>query len=251
MTQVNLDALQYQSSTVDATDDNQQVETTDTTSVIIISTTADATEIKSDSSSLPAIAEDLPNGCNSQDTKVSNELDAEMVSEDELPAPAQPKIDDAEDLSDEDLPAPKRAELPADTEIVSEDELPSSNKTKRKIEDGHEADSTNDNAETPKKRAKSETDSTYMEIERHKRFVFLFIFERFSNRNFHSFTPDKEAEKPSEPIEKVSQRKTLPDLDRYWKAVNDDPSDFTAWTYLLQYVEQEVLLCHNIIIIKH
>lgn len=32
----------------------------------------------------------------------------------------------------------------------------------------------------------------------------------------------------------------LPDLDKYWKAVNDDPTDFTAWTYLLQYVDQEV-----------
>lgn len=50
----------------------------------------------------------------------------------------------------------------------------------------------------------------------------------------------KEAEqKLNETIEKPIQKKSLPDLDRYWKAVNDDPSDFTAWTYLLQYVEQE------------
>lgn len=198
MTQVNLDALQYQSTTVDATtandyenvvatttDDNQQVETMDASSVIITSTTADATEINSDSSSLPAIAEDLPNGCNSQDTKISNELDAEMVSEDELPAPAQPKIDDAEEVSDDDLPAPKRAELPADTEVVSEDELPSSNKAKRKIEDGHEADSTNDNAETPKKRAKSETDSTYTRRDiKDRLFFFFFFLKLFSNHIF-------------------------------------------------------------------
>lgn len=52
---------------------------------------------------------------------------------------------------------------------------------------------------------------------------------------------DKEAEKLNESTEKPVQRKSLPDLDRYWKAVNDDPSDFTAWTYLLQYVEQEVI----------
>lgn len=49
------------------------------------------------------------------------------------------------------------------------------------------------------------------------------------------------AEKTNEISEKPT-RKTLPDLDRYWKAVNDDPSDFTAWTYLLQYVEQEVMV---------
>jgi len=29
-------------------------------------------------------------------------------------------------------------------------------------------------------------------------------------------------------------------LEKYWKAVKDDPADFTGWTYLLQYVDQEV-----------
>lgn len=27
---------------------------------------------------------------------------------------------------------------------------------------------------------------------------------------------------------------------KYWKAVKENPSDFTSWTYLLQFVEQEV-----------
>lgn len=35
-------------------------------------------------------------------------------------------------------------------------------------------------------------------------------------------------------------KKSPTELDKYWKAVNDDPTDFTAWTYLLQYVDQEV-----------
>ncbi|KAG8223234.1 hypothetical protein J437_LFUL003585 [Ladona fulva] len=34
-------------------------------------------------------------------------------------------------------------------------------------------------------------------------------------------------------------KKTLPELEKYWKAVKEDPSDFTGWTYLLQYVDQE------------
>lgn len=93
-------------------------------------------EENSETSSLQAIAEDVPNGC-SQQTK-DDELDAEMVSEDELPAPTQPKVDDAEEVSDEELPGPKRAELPADTEVVSEDELPSLNKSKRKAEEGQD-----------------------------------------------------------------------------------------------------------------
>lgn len=47
------------------------------------------------------------------------------------------------------------------------------------------------------------------------------------------------AEKRSSTDEKP-KKKTLPELDKYWKVVNDDPTDFTGWTYLLQYVDQEV-----------
>lgn len=48
---------------------------------------------------------------------------------------------------------------------------------------------------------------------------------------------DKEGE-----AAKAAKPKKLPELDKYWKAVNDDPTDFTGWTYLLQYVDQEVNL---------
>jgi len=37
-----------------------------------------------------------------------------------------------------------------------------------------------------------------------------------------------------------SSDKDSSELEQYWKAVRDNPSDFTGWTYLLQYVEQEV-----------
>jgi pre-mRNA-processing factor 39 len=42
----------------------------------------------------------------------------------------------------------------------------------------------------------------------------------------------------AKPVTKA--RKSLPELEKYWKAVKEDPSDFTGWTYLLQYVDQEV-----------
>lgn len=121
--------------------------------------------VASDSSSSPAIADDLLNGC-SQDTKVENELDAEMVSEDELPAPPPPvQPTDLSDLSDEELPGPKRAELPADTEVVSEeDEFSSTNKVKRKAEECPEADNPSEDVDTPKKRAKTEVDSKHQII---------------------------------------------------------------------------------------
>lgn len=36
------------------------------------------------------------------------------------------------------------------------------------------------------------------------------------------------------------EEKKESELEKYWKAVKDNPADFTGWTYLLQYVEQEV-----------
>lgn len=99
-----------------------------------------------------AVAEELPNGDNSQDTKL--DIDAEMVSEDELPAPSQEKVDDAEEVSDDELPGPKLAELPDDTEVVSEDEFPSSNKNKRKVDVGYDPGSPTGSSEVPEKKTK-------------------------------------------------------------------------------------------------
>ena len=36
----------------------------------------------------------------------------------------------------------------------------------------------------------------------------------------------------------------LPDLQKYWKPVEDDPSDFSGWTHLLQYVDHAVRPSH-------
>lgn len=33
------------------------------------------------------------------------------------------------------------------------------------------------------------------------------------------------------------------DFERLWQAANDNPQDFTSWTDLLQYCEQEVWVC--------
>lgn len=52
--------------------------------------------------------------------------------------------------------------------------------------------------------------------------------------------PALDAEVEKEKEEMVVKPKKLPELDKYWKPVNDDPTDFTGWTYLLQYVDQEV-----------
>lgn len=120
--------------------------------------TAAAVELDAESSasnSPVAIAEDLPNGDNASQATVVD-VDAEMVSEDELPAPTQEKVDDAEEVSDEELPGPKLAELPADTEVVSEDELPTP--VKRKIDDGYDPGSPTESSEVPEKKSKKDVD---------------------------------------------------------------------------------------------
>ncbi|XP_044744109.1 pre-mRNA-processing factor 39 isoform X2 [Coccinella septempunctata] len=134
-----------------------------------------------------------------------NDPDTENISEDELPTVQAVKVPETEEVSDEELPGPKRAELPADTEVVSEDELPTVKKEgKRKLNEGeYDPGSPTSEAEVSTKK----------------------------------FKEDKDAEKEKE--EKVVKPKKLPELDKFWKAVNDDPTDFTGWTYLLQYVDQE------------
>ena len=36
------------------------------------------------------------------------------------------------------------------------------------------------------------------------------------------------------------EKKKETELEKYWRAVKENSMDFTGWTYLLQYVEQEV-----------
>ncbi len=53
----------------------------------------------------------------------------------------------------------------------------------------------------------------------------------------------KEEEEPPAKKQKTEgeddkdEKKRPPELEKFWKAVTDDPADFTGWTYLLQYVD--------------
>lgn len=130
----------------------------------------------------------------------ATDLDAENISDDEIPAPEKEQVPDAEEVSDEDLPAPQRAELPADTEVVSEEEEPLKKDIKRKLEDYDPSDPT-DEVEAPEKKVKTEGEM------------------------------EKVEPKP---------KPQLPELDNHWKPVNEDSTNFPAWTLLLQYVDAEV-----------
>ncbi|KAL4720037.1 hypothetical protein ACJJTC_003404 [Scirpophaga incertulas] len=131
----------------------------------------------------------------------------------------KPSVKDAENVSDDELPGPKPAELPADTEVVSEDELPAKEKEskesrKRKTNeerDGYDPGSPTSEGESSSKKQAVAKNGESKPIPAEKRLS----------------------------IDEKPKKKTLPELDKYWKVVNDDPTDFTGWTYLLQYVDQE------------
>ncbi|KAG8561406.1 hypothetical protein GDO81_015339 [Engystomops pustulosus] len=49
----------------------------------------------------------------------------------------------------------------------------------------------------------------------------------------------EEAAEPPEKVETEPEPPLPPEFDKYWKAVEANPEDFTTWTYLLHYIEQE------------
>ncbi|XP_066601471.1 pre-mRNA-processing factor 39 isoform X2 [Prorops nasuta] len=162
------------------------------------------------------------------------EPDTEAVSEDELPNEAAAKEPETEAVSDEELPAAAPADL-GETESVSEDELPpesekkkragakSLNKTsekKNKVEAGSKRKLNAEGEYDPSSPTSENNDETPV--------------KKVALSSEVDGDDGQEDVKPASP-----KKKTLPELEKYWKAVNEDPSDFTGWTYLLQYVDQE------------
>lgn len=87
---------------------------------------------------------DSPITGNSQDTKVSDSFsDSEMVSEDESSRPVQSEVTNAGEVSGEESHGPKLIEQPTTVDMVIEEE-PTTNNTKRKIEDTNNVTDVND-----------------------------------------------------------------------------------------------------------
>ncbi|XP_072929871.1 uncharacterized protein [Epargyreus clarus] len=151
--------------------------------------------------------------------KMGGAEETEVVSEDELPAVQKPSVKDAENVSDDELPGPKPAELPADTEVVSEDELPSAKKEPKESRK-RKPDETRDGYDPGSPTSESESSNKKQAVAK--------------NGECKPIPAEKRSS-----IDEKPKKKILPELDKYWKVVNDDPTDFTGWTYLLQYVDQE------------
>ncbi|CAG5107059.1 Similar to prpf39: Pre-mRNA-processing factor 39 (Danio rerio) [Cotesia congregata] len=174
------------------------------------------------------------------------EPDTEAVSEDEFPTEAAAKyLHDVEDVSDDDFSLETEAvsdeELPAappadlgETESVSEDELPPESEKKRKAaakasEKTREKKVKVEAGTKRKLNAEGEYDPNSPTSETNEE----------TPAKKAALATDTETEEKTETAPPSPKKKTLPELDKYWKAVIEDPSDFTGWTYLLQYVDQE------------
>jgi len=117
----------------------------------------------------------------------------------------EPKQPETEVISEDEMPVDN---MPVDTEAVSEDELPPTTLADQtEIVSDEELPSENGTAKTKRSQNPEE----------------------------------KEDDNESQPVKKVKTEEIKPitELDKFWQAVKDDPSDFAGWTYLLQYVDQE------------
>ncbi|XP_063539167.1 pre-mRNA-processing factor 39 [Cydia strobilella] len=179
----------------------------------------ESSEKKTEQSSEKKEADDVEMATEKSIPEVSRGAEeTEVVSEDELPAVEKPSVKDAENVSDDELPGPKPAELPADTEVVSEDELPEKKESKESRK--RKTDDDKDGYDPGSPTSESESSSKKQAVV----------------KNGES-KPVPSEKRPS--VDEKPKKKALPELDKYWKVVNDDPTDFTGWTYLLQYVDQE------------
>ncbi|XP_072745375.1 pre-mRNA-processing factor 39 isoform X1 [Anoplolepis gracilipes] len=160
------------------------------------------------------------------------EPDTEAVSEDELPNESTAKEPETEAVSDEELPVAAPADL-GETESVSEDELPPDSDKKKKggtkLNKALEKKTKTESGTKRKLNVEGEYDPSSPTSENNDEAPAKKVA-----LSSEADVADKQETKPASP-----KKKTLPELEKYWKAVNEDPSDFTGWTYLLQYVDQE------------
>ncbi|XP_075223787.1 pre-mRNA-processing factor 39-like isoform X3 [Lycorma delicatula] len=169
--------------------------------------------------------------------------DTEMVSEDELPAESSKEQLETEAVSDEELPTTTTVDLP-ETEAVSEDELPPEGTEKKKKKKSSNPEAVAKTGKEVKKKEEAGVGSTKSDSD-------VGVKRKLTEGEYDPSSPTSEASNEETPPAKKmtteagkTQAKPtkptkLPELEKYWKAVKDDPTDFTGWTYLLQYVDQE------------
>lgn len=126
---------------------------------------------------------------------------------------------DAEMVSEDELPPAPEKIIVKDADEVSDEELPGPKMAELPADTEVVSEDELKMTDTPKRKHHDDNDETS------------------PSKGNNEKKPKIDTTDGKTPEEK----KKLPDLDKYWKAVNDDSTDFTAWTYLLQYVDHEVI----------
>jgi pre-mRNA-processing factor 39 len=182
-----------------------------------------------------ASEEDIPEKIAEEPVEEASEAveSKEEEPEEAQSSPEQPEIQSEESKDSE--PEMETKEESADEPMDTTEEAP-----KEKIEEEEEAVKVKEDEEAKeekgeKRKRRGFSDTPPEDLEPPKKIKGLFKNPPYQ---FGSYFPDC-AELNGDAKE---EKKKLPELDKYWKAVKDDSSDFTGWTYLLQYVDQEVHL---------
>nr|XP_018912524.1 PREDICTED: pre-mRNA-processing factor 39-like [Bemisia tabaci] len=192
-----------------ATDEEEEDKTTLENMIVIDECKPSADAVK---------AEEEPDTEMVSEDELSEDKSMENVSDDELPATAQP-LPETEDLSEDELTVDKKKK------VISDSPTPDIKKTspKETTSDNQIDKKSSSSVSSTSDRKRKKTDS--------------------SDSSSKGTKLDESASKKSKSAVDTSKsssfKKYVPELEKYWKAVREDPTDFTGWTYLLQYVDME------------
>jgi len=160
------------------------------------------------------------------------EEEAEEKEEEEGSGDEEPmEEDDAaadnseEEATEEDAPPEKKAKIDEEPQAEEEEKESEEDAEKRKLE---ELEKQMKLEEEKKAAAAAEAEKKAAEAEKRK----LEAAEKKKR--------DEEERKREK--EEAAKAELKRELDKYWKAVKDDPKDFTGWTYLLQFVDKRNIL---------
>lgn len=178
----------------------------------------------------------IPDGNGVANNGIEHIDDVDMVEADKQQEESVPEGEMREEKEEAAVPQPTTAaDAPTDVVMASHDDpSAAANALKRKIGSGDGDD------EVKKQKTEDGLPGTcplpainYYRKYTHPTLLFA-VAEAEKGQN-------EMEEEEKEEKQEVKPPPKLPELEKYWKPVIEDSTNFTGWTYLLQYVDQEVM----------
>jgi pre-mRNA-processing factor 39 len=155
-------------------------------------------------------------GSKKEEEKIEETPDEETPQEDPEEEPEAAPEEKAEDPKDKE-----ESEMDTSESAVVEEEEP-----KKRVKDDKDEDTEEQPAVKRVKKSSEAGESSSSEPKKQD--------DEAKTDDGREGESSKTADDLPKPVEK---KKRSPDLAKFWKAVEDDPTDFTGWTYLLQFVD--------------